>query len=129
MFVDTEIEKHKFHHNRVQFVQKTQTMITDQCLTKCFLAKNLYAKSYDGQTKWIYFLIKYDPILKKSSNIWDKIRADIKKELDREPAYKELFWKTKTKSSSDEASNSHAKKYCDCTSLAVITVYSALMKD
>ena len=74
------------------------------------LATSAYYKNYDGQTKWIYFLIEYDHILKKSSNIWDKIRDDMKKKLDREPAYKEIFWKTKTKSSSDEASNSHAKK-------------------
>ena len=31
-----------------------------------------YVKSYDGQTKWIYFLIEYDGLLKKYNTIWDK---------------------------------------------------------
>ena len=89
------------------------------------LTTSAYVKSYDGQTKWIYFLIEYDHIFKRVVMFGIKSELTLK----RETAYKELFWKTKIKSSSDEASNSHAKKYCDRTSLAVITIYSALMKD
>ena len=40
-----------------------------------------YVKSYDGQTKWIYFLIKDDELLEKYNAIWDKGSADIKKDL------------------------------------------------
>ena len=29
-----------------------------------------YVKSYDGQTKWMYFLIKDDGLLEKCNSIW-----------------------------------------------------------
>ena len=34
-------------------------------------------KSYDGQTKWIYFLIEDDELLEKNNTIWDKVSTDI----------------------------------------------------
>ena len=40
-----------------------------------------YVKSYEGKTKWMYFLIEYDDFFKKYSTFWDKIRDDIKKSL------------------------------------------------
>ena len=43
-----------------------------------------YIKSYDGQTKWMYFLIEDDDLLEKYI-IWDKVSADIKKEFDSKP--------------------------------------------
>ena len=36
-----------------------------------------YVKSYDGQTKWIYFLIEDDELLEKNNTIWDKVSTDI----------------------------------------------------
>ena len=39
----------------------------------------VYATSYDGQNKWMYFLIKDDDLLEKYNTIWDKVSADIKK--------------------------------------------------
>ena len=45
----------------------------------------VYVKSYDGQTKWMYFLTDDDDLLNKSNTIWDEVSSDIKKELDREP--------------------------------------------
>ena len=49
---------------------------------------SVYVKSYDGQTKWTYFLIEVDDLLlKKYNTIWDKVSADIKNELDRELVY------------------------------------------
>ena len=54
-----------------------------------------YVKSYDGQTKWMWFLIEEDNLLKKYNTIWDKVSADIKKEFDRKPAYNKNFWKSK----------------------------------
>ena len=47
----------------------------------------MYVKSYDGQTKWIYYLIKDGNLLEKYNIVWDKISTDIKKEFDREPVY------------------------------------------
>ena len=38
-----------------------------------------YLKSYDGRTKWMYFLIEDDDLLEKHKIIWDKVSADIKK--------------------------------------------------
>ena len=46
-----------------------------------------YVNSDDGQTKWMYFLIENDDLLEKYNTIWDKVSADIKKELDSEPVY------------------------------------------
>ena len=40
-----------------------------------------YVKSYDGQTKWMYFLIEDDDLLEKCKTIWDKVNADIKNNL------------------------------------------------
>ena len=42
-----------------------------------------YVESYDGQTKWMYFLIEDDDLLQKFNTIWEKVSADIKKEFDR----------------------------------------------
>ena len=44
-----------------------------------------YVKSYDGQTKWMCFLIKDDELLEKYNTILDEVGADIKKEFDSEP--------------------------------------------
>ena len=38
-----------------------------------------YVKGYDGQTKWMYFLIEDNDLSEKYNIIWDKVNADIKK--------------------------------------------------
>ena len=38
-------------------------------------------KSYDGQTKWMYFLIEDDHLLQKYSTVWNKVSANIKNSL------------------------------------------------
>ena len=58
-----------------------------------------YVKSYDGQTKWMYFLIEDD-------DFWDKVSADVKKE----PIYNKEFLETKKKSHSDEVTDFYDKK-------------------
>ena len=40
-----------------------------------------YVKSYNGQNKWIYFLIEDDNLLEKYNAICVKVSADIKKEF------------------------------------------------
>ena len=48
----------------------------------CIMLKtSAYVKSYNGQTKLMYFLIEDDDLLKKYNTIWDKVSADIKKNL------------------------------------------------
>ena len=44
-----------------------------------------YVKCYDGQTKWICFLIEDDDLLEKYNTIWDQASFDIKKEFDSKP--------------------------------------------
>ena len=42
---------------------------------------NAYIKSYDGQTKWMYFLIEDEDLLKKHNTIWNKVSIETKKNL------------------------------------------------
>ena len=45
------------------------------------LETSAYVNLYDGKTKWMYFLIEDDDLLKKYNTIWDKVSADIKQNL------------------------------------------------
>ena len=56
-----------------------------------------YVKSYDGQTNWVYFLIKDDDLLEKYYTNWDNVSAEIKKEFDSEAIYNKEILKTKKK--------------------------------
>ena len=92
-----------------------------------------YAKSYYGQTKWMYFLIEDNDLLKEYNTIWDKVSADIKKEFDSKPVYNKIFLKIKIKSYCDEVTNFYNKELpkmvSNHTCLAVISLDSALKKD
>ena len=73
-----------------------------------------YVKSYDGQTKWMYFLIEDDDLLEKYleiiiSNIY-YVSADTKKEFDSEPVYNKFFLKIKIKPHDDEVTDFYNKK-------------------
>ena len=46
-----------------------------------FPKTSAYVKCYDGQTKWMYFLIEDNDLLKKYNTIWYKVSADIKKRI------------------------------------------------
>ena len=46
-------------------------------LHRMFPKTSGYVKSYDGQTNWMYFLIKDDDLLEKYNTVWDKVSADI----------------------------------------------------
>ena len=92
-----------------------------------------YVKSYDRQTKWMYFFIEDDDILKKYNTIWNKISADIEKESESEIVYNKEFLKTKIKSHGDKGTDFYDKKIpkvaSNHTCLAVITLDSALTKN
>ena len=92
-----------------------------------------FVKSYDGQTKWRYFFMEDDDILEKYNTLWDKVRADIKKEYDGEPVDEKKILKTKIKSYCDEVTDYYDKEIpkvdSNHTSLAVISFDSALEKD
>ena len=54
-----------------------------------------YVKCYDREAKWMYFLIEDDDLLKKYNTIWDKVSADIKKNLIVSLSKIKNFWKQK----------------------------------
>ena len=95
-----------------------------------------YVKSYDWETKWMYFLIEDDDFLEKLNTIWDKVSADIKKEFDSEFIYKKNFLKTKIKYHGDDATDFYDKETpkvdskveSNQTCLVVINLDSALKK-
>ena len=43
------------------------------------LKTRAFIKKYDGQKKWMQFLIENDDLLKKCNTILDKVNADTKK--------------------------------------------------
>ena len=92
-----------------------------------------YVRRYDGQTKWMHFLIEDDDLLEKYNTIWDKVSADIKKEFDSVPVYNKSVLKTKIKSHGGEVTDFYDKKNPEVdsnhTCLAVISSDSALKKD
>ena len=67
--------------------------------------------SYEGETKWMYFLIEGDDLLEKYHNIWDKVSTDIKKEFDNKSVYNKEYLKAKTKSHGDELQIFMIKKF------------------
>ena len=48
-------------------------------------------KSYDAQTRWMYFLIEDDDSLENYNTILDKVSTDFKKELDSERSVTKQF--------------------------------------
>ena len=121
MFRDTEIEKNRSStpiflkdvdiekvlvSNKISFDEKNYKYFIDylyndhkfKSLHIMLPETSAYVKIYDGQTKWMYFLIEDDDFLGKYNTICNKVSANIKKQFDSEPAYNKEFLKTKTKS-------------------------------
>ena len=46
-----------------------------------FPKTSAYVERYDGQTKLMYFLIEDDDLFGKYNTVWDKVSADIKRNL------------------------------------------------
>ena len=72
---------------------------------------NAYVKRYDGQTKRRHFLIQDDGLLEKYNTIWDKVIADMKKELDSKSVYNKHFLKIKIKSHGNKVTDFYDKKF------------------
>ena len=47
---------------------------------------NANVKCYDGQTKWMYFLIEGDELLEKYNTFRDKVSTEIKNNLIASPS-------------------------------------------
>ena len=92
-----------------------------------------YVTSYDGQTKWMYFLIEDDDLLEKCNTSWNKISVDMRTEFDSESVYNRNFLKTKIKFFDAETTDFYDKEIpkadSNHTCLAVISLYSGLNKD
>ena len=58
---------------------------------------NRYAKYFDKNNKYINLLVNDKKILKKYSEIWNKIKSFIRKEFNSEPVYNDKYIKTKIK--------------------------------
>ena len=68
-----------------------------------------YVNIHDGQTKWMYFLIKVDKLLEKYNTFWDRGSTDMKKDFDGKSAYNKNFLKTKIKSHGYEVADMKKK--------------------
>ena len=68
-----------------------------------------YVKSYDGQTKGMYFSIEDDDLLEKYKTIWDKVSADIEKIFDSAPVCNRNYFKIKIKSHCNEVTDFYDK--------------------
>ena len=108
-FGDIEIEKNKFYHHKscifykdvdIEKVLVSNNILSGEKNYKYFIGylcnhdkvkplhiilpkTTTYVKSYDGQTKWVYFLNGKDDLLEKYNSFWDKVSSDIKKEFYR----------------------------------------------
>ena len=79
-----------------------------------------YVKSYDRQTKWMYFLVEDDKLLEKSNTIWDKVSVDIRKEFLSEPVYNKEVLKTKIKFHGDEVIDFTVTKFKKWTLITLV---------
>ena len=68
-----------------------------------------YVRSYDDQTKWIYFFIEDNDLLEKCNTFLYKVITNIKKEFDSRSVYNKKSLKTKIKSYGDKTANFHDK--------------------
>ena len=106
-FEDIEIEMNKFYRHKTPIFWEMQILRKYQYLTRFHLVKRNYkyfigyfyngnkvkpfnivlsktnscVKSYNRQTKLMYFFIEDDDLIKKSNTIWNKVSADIEKNL------------------------------------------------
>ena len=116
-FGDIEIEKNKFYHHKNPILLKDvdieKVLVSSKIssgeknykyfidyfyndhkvkpLHKMLPKTSAYVRSFDGQTKWMYFLTEDDDLLEKYNTLWDKVSADIKREFDSEPFYIKIF--------------------------------------
>ena len=88
---------------------------------------NAYAKCFDKSNKYINLLVNDKEILKKYSDIWNKIKSLIKKEFNSEPVYNDKYIKTKIKIYNNRVYTNfqHNKipkdnEYCACLSVILL---------
>ena len=98
---------------------------------------NTYAKYFDKNNKYINMLVNDKEILKKYSEIWDKIKSLIKKEINSEQVYNDKYIKTKIKIYNDRVYTNfqhnkihNANEYFPCLSVILLDcIFVNLDKD
>ena len=91
---------------------------------------NAYAKYFDQNSKYMNLLVNDKEILKKYTDIRNKIKSQIKKEFNSEPVYFDIYFKTKIKVYNDKVYTNfqHNKIPKDneyCVRLSVISLDSS----
>ena len=88
---------------------------------------NAYTKYFDKNNKCINFLVSDRKMLEKYSEIWNKIKSLIKKELNSEPVYNDKYIKAKIKIYNVKVHTNfqHNKipndnEYCACLSVILL---------
>ena len=71
---------------------------------------NAYVKGYDGQTRWMGFLIEVDDILEKHNSVWNKASADINKQIWWRACLQLKIFENQIKSNGDKAIDFYDKK-------------------
>ena len=61
-----------------------------------FSKLSAYRTNFD-ETKYMSFLMKDDELLEKYNEIWEKVKNSIKRKVDCEPVYNEIYLKGKKK--------------------------------
>ena len=95
---------------------------------------NEYAKHFDKNNKYMNLLANDKEILKKYSEIWNKIKSLIIKEFNSEPVYNNKYIKTKIKIYSNKVYTNfqHNKipkdnEYGACLSVTLFVIYPVRM--
>ena len=152
-FENIEIEKNEFYHHKIpiffwryrygkiSFSEKSYKYFIGYLYNgnkvkplNIMLPKaSAYVKVFDGQTKWMYFLIQDDDLLEKYNTVLGKVSADIKEEFHSELVYNKNYLKAKIKSYGYEVTDFYDRKIpkldSNHTCLAVISLASAIKKD
>ena len=88
---------------------------------------NTFAKYFDQNNKYINILVNDKEVLKKYSEIWNKIKSLIKREFNSESVYNDKYIKTKIKIYNKRVYKhfQHNKipkdnKYCVCLSVILL---------
>ena len=87
----------------VGYVDKNKIKLFSIILPKM----NTYVKSYDAETKQMYFSIEDNELFKKCNNIWIDVISSMKREFDSKPIHNERSLISKIKSYTDEAVDFH----------------------
>ena len=93
---------------------------------------NAYAKHFDKNNKYINLLVNDKEILKKYSEIWNKIKSLIKKDFNSEPVYNDKYIKIKIKTYNNKVYanfqlNKIPKDNEYCAGLSVISLDSTFV--